>query len=158
MPITIVEIFMKVRFVLTILLLVAGMTLPLSSWQSSQQENTAAPNSATRSPEAIPVMDGGAGPCSLELTVTSDTKPVAAANVRVHIAYGFAGVRKLDLEAYTNNEGKLKFTGLPSRVKRPPLEFRATKGKWAGIAVYDPESECNAKHELTLVQQRDSQN
>jgi len=158
MPITIVEIFMKVRFVLTIPLLVAEMTLPLSSLQSSQQENTAAPNSATRSPEAIPVMDGGAGPCSLELTVASDTKPVAAANVRVHIAYGFAGVRKLDLEAYTNNEGKLKFTGLPSRVKRPPLEFRATKGKWAGIAVYDPESECNAKHELTLVRQRDSQN
>lgn len=103
-------------------------------------------------------MDGGAGPCSLELIVTADTKPVAAANVKVHIAYGFAGVRKLDLEAYTNNEGKLRFTGLPSRVKRPPLEFRGTKDKLAGIAVYDPESECDAKHELTLVRQREGQN
>lgn len=103
-------------------------------------------------------MDGGAGPCSLELTVTADTKPVPAANVKVHIVYGFAGVRKLDLDAYTNNDGKLKFTGMPSRVKRPPLEFRATKDKLAGIAVYDPESECEAKHELTLVRQKESQN
>ena len=103
-------------------------------------------------------MDGGAGPCSLELTVISDTKPVSAANVKVHITYGFAGVRKLDLEAYTNNAGKLKFTGLPAKVKRPPLEFRGSKDKLAGIAVYDPESECNAQHELTLVHQKESQN
>jgi hypothetical protein len=90
--------------------------------------------------------------------VISDTKPVPAANVKVRIAYGFAGVRKLDLEAYTNNEGKLRFTGLPSKVKRPPLEFRGTKDKLAGIAVYDPESECDAKYELTLVRQKENQN
>jgi len=46
-----------------------------------------------------PVMDGGAGPCSLDLGVTSDGKPAVAANVKVHIAYGFGGIRKLDLEA-----------------------------------------------------------
>jgi hypothetical protein len=67
-------------------------------------------------------------------------------------------VRKLDLEAYTNNAGKLKFTGLPAKVQRPPLEFRGSKDKLAGIAVYDPESECNAQHELTLVHQKESQN
>ena len=44
-------------------------------------------------------MDGGAGPCSLDLTITdTDAKPVYAATIKVHIAYGFAGIRRLDLE------------------------------------------------------------
>jgi hypothetical protein len=143
--------------ILAVVFLAVGATWELCSAQSQQEPSTPASPPAG-SAEKIPVMDGGAGPCSLELSVTADMKPVAAANVKVHVAYGFAGVRKLDLEAYTNHEGKLKFTGLPSRVKRPPLEFRATKDKLAGIAVYDPESECEAKHELTLVRQKDNQN
>lgn len=96
-------------------------------------------------------MDGGAGPCSLELTVTtSDSKPVYAATVKVHIAYGFAGIRKLDLEAGTNADGKVKFTGLPSRVRRPPLEFQATKGQLVGMATYNPDAECKARHDIIL--------
>jgi len=36
-------------------------------------------------------MDGGADPCSLELTVTdAEAKPVYAATIKVHITYGFA--------------------------------------------------------------------
>jgi hypothetical protein len=141
-----------------IVLMAAGTAGMLCSAQSSQQGSTPSASSAAATTETTPVIDGGAGPCSLELTVTADTKPVPAANVKVHIVYGFAGVRKLDLDAYTSNGGKLKFTGLPARVKRPPLEFRATKDKLAGIAVYDPESECDAKHELTLVRQKENQN
>ena len=96
-------------------------------------------------------MDGGAGPCSLELTVTgADGKPVYAATVKVHIAYGFAGARKLDLEAGTNSDGKVKFIGLPPKVRRPPLEFQASKDQLAGTATYDPAAECTAKHDLTL--------
>ena len=101
-----------------------------------------------------PVMDGGAGPCSLELTVSHDGKPAVAAHVKVHIAYGFAGIRKLDLDAYTGNDGKLKFTGLPDRVKRPPLEFHASKDKLAGIASFDPESECHEKLDIVLSAQK----
>src|ERR1700685_2502538 len=70
----------------------------------------------------VPSIDGAAGPCSLELTVTdSNKKPVYAANIKVHIAYGLGGFHKLDLEASTNIDGKVKFLGLPSRVRRPPL-------------------------------------
>lgn len=99
----------------------------------------------------IPVMDGGAGPCSLELTVIgSDGKPVYAATVKVHIAYGFAGTRRLDLEAGTNSDGKVKFSGLPARVHRPPLEFHASKNEFEGSANYDPSGECQARHEITL--------
>ena len=97
-------------------------------------------------------MDGGAGPCSLDLTVLGpDGKPVYAATVKVHIAYGFGGFHKLDLQAGTNADGKVRFIGLPDRVKRPPLEFQASKDTLEAIATDDPTTECQAKHEVRLV-------
>lgn len=99
----------------------------------------------------VPVMDGGLGPCSLELTVNgADSKPVYDAKVKVHIAYGFGGFHKLDLEAGTNVDGKVKFTGLPDRVRRPPLEFHAAKDDTQGMATYDPANECQGKHDIAL--------
>jgi hypothetical protein len=104
-----------------------------------------------QTPQQVPVIDGEAGPCSLELTVTGpDGKPVYAAKVKVHIAYGFGGFHKLDLEAGSNSDGKLKFTGLPARVHRPPLEFEASKDDLEGAATYDPSSECQSKHDVTM--------
>jgi hypothetical protein len=101
--------------------------------------------------QAVPVMDGGAGPCSCDLTITMpDGKPAAATDVKVHIAYGFGGFHRLDLEAGANVDGKVRFTGLPERVKRPPLEFRASKDQLAGVATFDPLTECQAKREITL--------
>jgi hypothetical protein len=46
-------------------------------------------------PHEVPVMDGGAGPCAVAFTVT-DLKgdPPYDARIRVHIEYGFAGVRQ----------------------------------------------------------------
>jgi len=109
---------------------------------------------STGASQMTPEMDGGAGPCSLLLTVSHEGKPAVAAHVKVHIAYGFGGIRKLDLDAYTGNDGKLKFTGLPARVKRPPLEFHASKDKLVGIATYDPESECHEKLDIVLSPQK----
>lgn len=110
---------------------------------------TEAPSSQTQ--EQIPVMDGGAGPCSLELTITDTlAKPVYAAIIKVHIAYGFAGIRRLDLEAGTNSDGKVKFTGLPRRVHQAPLEFRASKDDLQGLATYDPSAECDAKRSISI--------
>jgi len=101
--------------------------------------------------EEGPVIQGGAGPCSLELTVMgADGKPVYAATVKVHIAYGFGGMRKLDLEAGTNSEGKARFAGLLARVQRPPLEFHASKDEFEGVAAFDPSTECQARHDITL--------
>jgi hypothetical protein len=106
---------------------------------------TPAPN------EKIPVLQGDAGPCSLELTVRGpDGKPVYAATVKVHIKYGFGGMRRLDLEAGTNSDGKLKFAGLPARVQRPPLEFHGSKDEYEGVAAFDPATECQAKREIGL--------
>ncbi len=99
----------------------------------------------------VPVMDGAAGPCELQLTVTTpDDKPVYSAKVRVHIAYCFGGFHKLDLEAATNADGRVRFIGLPSRIRRPPLEFQASKDQLVGVLTYDPANECQAKHSITL--------
>lgn len=99
----------------------------------------------------VPVMDGGAGPCVLDLTVKGpDGKPVYDATVKVHIAYGFAGAHRLDLQAGTNADGRVKFTGLPARVHRPPVEFDAAKGELQATLDYDPMAECQAKHDMTL--------
>ena len=97
------------------------------------------------------VMDGGAGPCAIEITVLGpDAKPIYDADVKVHIAYGFGGFHRLDLEAGTNSDGKVKFTGLPTRVHRPPLQFIASKGDLTGTITYDPETQCQASQEVTL--------
>jgi len=105
--------------------------------------------------EKVPVIQGGAGPCSLELTVRdADGKAVYAATVRVHIAYGFGGIRKLDLEAGTNSDGKVKFAGLPARVQRPPLEFHGSKDEFMGVAAFDPSRECQARHDIALAKSK----
>jgi len=102
-------------------------------------------------PQDIPSVDGEAGPCSAEFTVVdADGKPVFSAMVKVHITYGFAGARKLDLSVYTNAQGKTKFTGLPARVHKPPVEFRASKDRMEGMATVNPESECQAKHDIVM--------
>jgi hypothetical protein len=145
------------RFSATVFLAIFGLmcvAVPKRAVFAQQQ------NSNSSSPDAsqlTPVMDGGAGPCSLVLTVSQDGKPAVAAHVKVHIAYGFGGVRKLDLDAYTGNDGKLKFTGLPARVKRPPLEFHASKDKLVGTATYDPESECHEKLDIVLSPQKNAE-
>jgi len=100
----------------------------------------------TPDPHQVPVMDGDAGPCSIAFTVT-DVKgaPVYDARIRVHIAYGFAGVRRLDLEAATNVDGKTQFKGLPEKVKGGTLMFRASQGKRGGSAIYDPAKNCSGQ-------------
>ena len=104
-----------------------------------------------QSAEKPAVVDAGLGPCSLEITVVGpDSKPVYAAKVTVHIAYRFGGFHKLDLEVGTDSEGRAKFTGLPARVRRPPLEFDATKDDLSGTLNYDPATKCVAKEQIAL--------
>jgi len=106
---------------------------------------------STQQPESVNVVDGAAGPCSVEFTVADASgKPVYAALINVHMAYGFMGLRKLDLSVYTNTAGKARFTGLPEKVQKPPLVFRASKEKETGSAIYNPATECQTKHDIML--------
>jgi hypothetical protein len=117
-----------------------------------QQTSQLTQPSPTPSPtQEVPTIDGAAGPCSVELKVTDGQgKGVYAATVKVHIAYGFGGIRKLDLEVGTNSDGKVRFTGLPAKIHNPPLEFRASKDDLTGLATVNPGTECQAKHDMIL--------
>ena len=104
----------------------------------------------TPDPKSIPVIDGGLGPCTADLTITdTNNKPVYLAKIKVHIAYGFMNARKLDLEVSTNVDGKARFTGLPDRVKRG-LFFEASEGDRVGNAFDDTSKTCQAQFAITL--------
>jgi hypothetical protein len=147
------------RPLLGFLLLAAPAGLLFAAQPQTNSQTTAPPaSSATQPVPEVPVIDGGAGSCELQVTVTTaDEKPVYDAKVKVHIAYGFGGFHKLDLEAGTNAEGKVKFTGLPPRVRRPPLEFQASKDQLVGVLKYDPATECHAQHAIKLDKPKPSQ-
>jgi hypothetical protein len=122
---------------------IPGLTLALAA-----QAQQPAPSPK---PDDIPVTDGTSGPCSIEFTVTdSDGKPVYAARIDVHLAYGAFGAHKLDMGVYTNTQGMAKFTGIPAKVKRPPVEFNAKKDDLVGVATMDPATECQAKHDIVM--------
>jgi hypothetical protein len=120
--------------------------------QTAPQAGASQPNAAQPAQSPNPyLMDGGAGPCSVDLNVTDDAaKPVASAMISVHVAYGFGGFHKLDMSVYTSPEGKAKFVGLPAKVKNPPLEFHASKDKLVGVATMNPAVECQAKHDIVM--------
>jgi hypothetical protein len=100
--------------------------------------------------KAVPVIDGGIGPCSADFTITDAAgAAVYAAKVKVHIAYGFMSMRKLDLELGTNVDGKARFTGLPERIKHG-IYFYASDGDRTGEAFDDPANTCKAQFTITL--------
>src|ERR1700682_73259 len=150
---------MRTRHLLRGFLQLVAFSVLLLVIQPQSNSQTAAPaGPGAQAASEIPVMDGAAGACALQLTVTTvDGKPVYDAKVKVHIAYRFGGFHKLDLEAATNAEGKVRFIGLPSRVRRPPMEFQASKDQLVGVLTYDPATECQAKHNITLEQPKPSQ-
>ena len=133
------------------LCLIAAVCLVPSSY--AQDAKTAAAETAAS--HTIPAIDGAIGTCSANFTVTDDNAaPVYDAKIRVHIAYGFMYMRKMDLEVGTNIDGKARFTGLPARTKEG-LAFQASKGDRAGTAFADPSTTCKA--DLTVVLQKKMQ-
>lgn len=133
----------------SLILILAGAAMMPSQGTSPTQPLQ--PPTATQKAPEIPVMDGEIGPCSVEFTVLdAGGKPVSAALINVKIAYGFAGVRKLEMGVYTNAEGKGKFVGIPAKVHKPPLQFRASKDQLTGIGLVDPATDCQAKHDILL--------
>ena len=131
---------------LTAALFTAAQTSPAQTAPAQSQQPVQTPAS-----DEVPVVDGGSGACSIDFNVTDSAgKPVYAARIDMHLAYGFAGAHKLDLGVYTNAQGKARFTGLPLKVRKPPIEFRAKKDDLIGLATMDPMAECQAKHDIVL--------
>jgi hypothetical protein len=132
-------IYMRTLRILLVLLVVTGASALLAA------ENTAV------DPHSVPVVNGGIGPCSVQFTARDASgSPLYDAKIKVHIAYGFLGVHKLDLEVGTNIDGKARFDSLPRKVKEA-LEFKASKGDLEGTALYDPAKTCKAEHSIVLL-------
>jgi hypothetical protein len=92
------------RIVLAGALALTALSLPTLQAQSP----------APVDPKTVPVIDGGIGNCSAEFTVTDAAgTPVYAATIKVHIAYGFMYLHKLDLQVGTNAGGQARFSPPP---------------------------------------------
>ncbi len=106
----------------------------------------------------VPTVDGGAGPCSVEFTVTdANGTLVSNAQISVHVEYGFLGSRKLDLQVATDTHGKARFVGLPEKTDTA-LFFEATKGALKGVATDDPNTECEAHHGIYMTSRNLAEN
>jgi hypothetical protein len=131
----------RIAFAFALLVLSAAFLLSAQTQQPAQPQQ----------PDDVPATDAQSGPCSIELSVTGlDGKPVYAARIDYHTTYGFMGAHKLDMGVYTNAQGKAKFTGIPAKVKKPPIEFSAKKDDLVGVATMDPATECQAKHDIVM--------
>jgi|SRR5271156_3314479 len=112
--------------------------------------SAAAQNTAPTDSKTVPVIDGAIGPCSADFKVIDNAgAPIYAANITVHIAYGFMYLRKLDLQIGTSASGQARFTGLPDRTKQG-LFFRASEGDRGGSAFVDSAKTCKADLTITL--------
>jgi hypothetical protein len=128
------------------------VSLPAVSQSNTSSNDAAVKKNAAEQAEAhaVPVLDGGIGHCTADITVTdANAAPVYAATVKVHIAYGFANARKLDLQLGTNVDGKARFTGLPDKIKHG-FYFHATEGDREGEAFDDPTNTCKAQLPITI--------
>ncbi len=102
---------------------------------------------AAQAPE-VPKVDGGAGACWVDFTVTADRKPVYNAKIHVLVRYGL--LHKVDLEVGTNSDGKARVAGIPQNVKKPPLVFDIRKDHAVTTVQHDPAANCHASYDVAL--------
>jgi hypothetical protein len=89
------------------------------------------------------------GMCSADFTVkNADGKPVYAASVHVLIRYGFAGVKRADLEVGTSSDGKARIEGLPSKAR--PMTYDIKKDDKKVAVMQDVADMCHATFDVTL--------
>ena len=103
--------------------------------------------SAQQKPE-VPKVDAGAGACWVDFSVSYDHKPVYNAKVHAQVRYGV--FHKTDVEVGTNYEGKARISGLPEKVRKPPLTFEVSRGNQFTAITHDPATNCHASYEVVL--------
>ena len=90
------------------------------------------------------------GICSALITVTGiDLKPVYGAKITARVRYGLLGVKKLDLEAYTGADGKLRITNLPEVLKKP-MYIYISKDDKQETEEFKPNVRCHATFDVQL--------
>ena len=101
-------------------------------------------------PADVTVMKAGlGGSCSADFTVKGpDGTPIYAAMVHVKVRYGFAGVKRADLEVGTSSEGKARIEGLPDKAR--PLIYDIKKDEKKSEATQDVADMCHATFDVTV--------
>jgi hypothetical protein len=103
-----------------------------------------------QSTPAIAAISAGLGNCSALVVATgADSKPLYGAKVAARVQYGMMGMKKLDLEAYTGVDGKLKIADLPATLKRP-MRIHVSKDDKDEMVEFDPEKNCHATLNVQL--------
>src|SRR5712691_9614782 len=89
------------------------------------------------------------GSCSADFIVKdAGGKPVYAASVHEKVRYGFAGVKRADLEVGTSSEGKARLEGLPDKAR--PMTYDISKDKKKIEVTQDVADMCHATFDVTL--------
>ena len=97
----------------------------------------------------LPILKAGLGSCSADFTVKdADGAPVYLAMIKVRVRYGFANVKRMDLEVGTNSEGQARIEGLPTKAQ--PLAYQIQKEMKKATAAQDVSTRCEAGFDLTL--------
>ena len=92
---------------------------------------------------------GLGGSCSADFVVKdAGGKPVVGATVHVKMRYGFAGVKRADLEIETSPAGKVRIEGLPEKAK--PMTYEIKKDELKTEVTQDVIHTCRATFEVTL--------
>ena len=104
----------------------------------------------TPKPPDVTVMKAAlGGSCSADFTIRdADGKPVYAALVHVRVRYGFAGVKRADLEVGTSSEGKARIEGLPDKAR--PMTYEIKKDEKKVEVTQDVADTCRATFDVTV--------
>lgn len=101
-------------------------------------------------PAPVNEISADLGKCSAQIRVTGvDTKPVFAAKVTAQVQHGFVGVKRLDLEAFTDQDGQVKISGIPASLKKPLLIRIAKQGSEL-LVEFKPDQNCHAVFNVVL--------
>lgn len=126
---------------LSALLLCSLLVIPLQP--ASAQDGAAAAVAPTE-------ISAELGTCSALITVTgADSKPIFNAKIATRIHYGLMGVKKLDLETYTNSNGQAKIVKLPEFPKKAVF-INISKGDKLETVEFEPDVHCTATFDVQL--------
>jgi len=104
---------------------------------------------ASKPPDVTLMKAGLGGKCSADFTVKdADGKPVYGAMVHVKVRYGFAGIKRADLEVGTSSEGKARIEGLPDKAR--PMTYEIAKDEKKTEVSQDVADKCTATFDVML--------
>lgn len=117
-----------------------ALSLFLAGWACAAPQST-----------PVPQVNADIGPCTVDFNVSQGmNQPLYNAQISVHIAYGFMGMKKMDLKIGTDNEGRARFVGLPQKVHNPPLDFVVQAKGLTKTVHYWPSVKCKARYAVVM--------